>query len=135
MKPFLHSLTLNNIQSLTPQTGLELDLIQEYILIPLEIFLKKQHNKNKKITDKLDANTVQLMVEEQQQLIEKQKEQIRQLDMTISKKLAEIDNAVIEKNNAIAEKDSAIADFDMLPLFYIVSYSVTSQASASTIRR
>ena len=65
-------------------------LIQEYILILLDIFLKKQHNKPKKITDKLDANTVQLMVEEQQQIIENQKVQIA------------------EKNSIIAEKDTNV---------------------------
>ena len=35
----------------TFNTGLELDLLQEYLLIPLDIFLKNQHN----ISSKLDA--------------------------------------------------------------------------------
>ena len=72
-------------------TGLELNLIQKYLFVPLDIFRKIRQNENiyrlclnvervmemfSKELRELDQNTVQLMIDEMQQEIDSQKQEL-----------------------------------------------------------
>lgn len=50
-------------------TGLEIDLLQKYLFVPLDIFRKIQHNKNIRVEDRLEAWLVFLCMDEPDAII------------------------------------------------------------------
>ena len=102
-------------------TGLELDMIQEYLLIPLDIFLESQHNISNRLdawltviasSDPeriLDTNTTKYMIEEQKEKLRKQEEELRKREEEIRKQREEIKSQqeeLLSAKAALAEKDS-----------------------------
>ncbi len=93
-------------------TGLDLNLLQQYLFIPLDIFRKNQHNKDKKIENKLEAWLTFLSVDDPEMilhLIEEYPEfrpmyeeayrlclNIEEVMQMFSKELAELDRNTVQ---------------------------------------
>lgn len=96
-------------------------MIQEYLLIPLDIFLESQHNISNRwdawltviaSSDPeriLDTNTTKYMIEEQKEKLRKQEEELRKREEEIRKQREEIKSQqeeLLSAKAALAEKDS-----------------------------
>ena len=115
-------------------TGLKLELLQEYFFIPLDIFRKILHNKGirneleawkkyyeeiytlcrnmekvmnmfSKELQELDRNTVQYMIDEMQN-------EIDALKLEKDSALAEKEAVISEKDSVLAEKEAALSEKD-----------------------
>lgn len=106
-------------------TGLNLPLLQKFLFVPLDIFLKNQHNKS--INSKLDAwllffssdnpedimgffseelrildrNTVQYMMDEMQEDLDRKKEELAQVATKLTQTKDELDQAKTELAQAL----------------------------------
>ena len=115
-------------------TGLELELLQEYIFIALDIFREITHNIDKELDAWLyflssdepeeliamynetlalfDKNTVELMIEEQQEEIKKLAEEVRNKKAELEQSKTELEQSKAdqrEKDKELRKKDEELA--------------------------
>ena len=115
-----HQFPENYIHRFSQQsdTGISIDLLQEYVFIPLDIFYRILHNKGirnqlnterlmdmfSKELQELDKNTVQYMIDEMQEEIDAQKETIDKQELLLNEK----EQSLITSQKTIKEQEEEI---------------------------